>query len=534
MSINLTALTLGPNQPVVLDHSADASPRLLIGEQVSATVLKPLPDGRFVVNIKGSLMEALATEHFQSGQQLRLKVTRLEPKPVLQVIQQTPTDEAVASEILRRFLPQLKPAGQSLAALEEALAQLGQTGSRMDPMVMRLHQLFQRAVHIESIPTPAHIAQLLSQGGEQIQAKVLKLLQSPPRELSGITEPELQELLFGAAPGGSDPTRLASSGSKLQVLAFQLHQWLQQASSMGKVPTPAQIAAFLGREGSEMGSRLLKNALTHPERSSAPRDDLAALLQRVLRTLPDGSLGPRLNPAIAGLRDWIGRAVNIGTPPTPSQIATFIRDGGLNYEARLLEQARIHPEALSQIANEDLKGLLLGALEGVSSEKIPSTLTALLSDQVRQIETRQASNFLAQLNQQPYRLDIPFFGGRELNTVSLAIQPEEREKSEEGQRSRMGYRILFILQLDGLGKTRIDAYLSSGVLQAVFYLEKAAAVPVMRQELASLEEALRASGFSDILLNAKPMNTLSTEQREEFKSALPAIPKGVSLLDVIA
>ena len=48
---------------------------------------------------------------------------------------------------------------------------------------------------------------------------------------------------------------------------------------------------------------------------------------------------------------------------TPAGLKEFVREGGLHYEMKLSKAAAGDPAQLSQIADRDLKGLLLGALD---------------------------------------------------------------------------------------------------------------------------------------------------------------------------
>ena len=89
-----------------------------------------------------------------------------------------------------------------------------------------------------------------------------------------------------------------------------------------------------------------------------------------------------------------------------------MRDGGLFYEAKLLQLVNENPQALARIADGDLKGLLLQALREVGANSVLSEvqgLAASIANHLNHIETQQAVNLLAQMNEGPYRLEIPFF-----------------------------------------------------------------------------------------------------------------------------
>lgn len=94
--------------------------------------------------------------------------------------------------------------------------------------------------------------------------------------------------------------------------------------------------------------------------------------------------------------------------------------------------------------------------------------------------------------------------------------------------------MLFLLDLEGFGRTRIDAYITSKTLKVIFYVEQGGAVTLLRSELPSFRETLHSLGYGEVFLAVKPLGRLSPEKRQKFDSLAVGVPTAVSLVDVRA
>jgi hypothetical protein len=287
-------------------------------------------------------------------------------------------------------------------------------------------------------------------------------------------------------------------------------------------------------------------------------------------------------PSITKLHSLIKALLPEHAPPTAEHLAAFVRDGGLHYEAKLLRLAESTPQALAQVAEEDLKGLLLQALKdlataqgktnlaepnlgktplptGVKEAETEATprltqtmqakessqvsfpsqhIAASLAQHLDHIESQQAVNLLAQVKGEPYQLQIPFFTGPGMTTAFLSIEPEGQGNGEAGKRRNgekgKGYNILFMLDLDGFGQTRIDARIGEKSLWVAFYVDQNSSVALLRRELSTFRETIQSLGYEEVLLVAKPLRHLPPEKREKFESLTVGVPTSVHLLDVKA
>jgi hypothetical protein len=147
-------------------------------------------------------------------------------------------------------------------------------------------------------------------------------------------------------------------------------------------------------------------------------------------------------------------------------------------------------------------------------------------------------NLLAQAHGTPYQLQLPLFTGQGWTTAFLSIQPEKWSEGEAGNQDKgeagKGYKILFLLDLEGLGQTKIDAHLAGKSLWVTFYVSQNDSVPLLQNELPGFRLALEAMGYDKVLLVAKPVKLLSPENEKRFAVLARGVPANVSLLDVKA
>jgi hypothetical protein len=296
-----------------------------------------------------------------------------------------------------------------------------------------------------------------------------------------------------------------------------------------------------GQEIEAEALRILRTRLPHP----TPANHSLNVLQQELARAAEPQAQDRLPPSMAKLQTLIKTLLPNEVPPNPERIATFVRDGGLHYEAKLWQLAerfaeglaKENPQALARVADGDLKGLLLRALKDVEAAPVRSEaqgLVASMANHLNHIEAQQATNLLAQMHEGPYRLEVPFFSAWGFSTAFLSIEPDgkggKEGKGEKGQE----YSVLFLLDLEGFGQTRIDAHIASERLRVIFYVEQSAAVALLRSELPSFHETLHSLGYQEVFLEAKLLEWLSPEKRQEFDSLATGIPLTVSLVDVKA
>ena len=112
----------------------------------------------------------------------------------------------------------------------------------------------------------------------------------------------------------------------------------------------------------------------------------------------------------------------------------------------------------------DLKGLLFAALQETENASASTALQRAISGQLTNLESQQAVNLLAQHGGGAVQLQVSFFNGSGFSTVVLSIDPEGKGSTSERGKPEPSYNILFLLNLQDLGRIRIDARLASSFL----------------------------------------------------------------------
>jgi len=248
---------------------------------------------------------------------------------------------------------------------------------------------------------------------------------------------------------------------------------------------------------------------------------------------PQTDTGPT-SDTLAKLRVSIETLLAGGTPPTPEKLQVLARDGGLFYEAKLFDAAAHDAEKLPEIPDHDLKGLLLSALQESKARAFSAGLQNALSAQLDNLETQQAVNLVAQLDGGAFQMQIPFYTGAGFSTAALAVEQDGHGAAGNQAREKGGYSLLFLLDLEDFGRTRIDAHIDAKELRAVFYLDREESLRLIRQELPGFREMLMALGYRDVLLAAKPLRELSQEKQEKFAALAVGAPSSMHLLDMKA
>ncbi|HEX2227212.1 MAG TPA: hypothetical protein VHM64_08720 [Candidatus Binatia bacterium] len=278
-------------------------------------------------------------------------------------------------------------------------------------------------------------------------------------------------------------------------------------------------------------ARLLRTHL--PAQSDA--GELLDSLQGELTAWFDASHGAAQGAeTLAELRARIATIMTSGAPPTAEKLKMLARDGGLFYEAKLFGAAASDNEPLLGIANRDLKGLLLAAFEATEATASSKGLQGALKALLHNLETQQAVNLLGQLDSGAFQLQIPFLTGARLSTAVLAIEPDGHGADGEPRRQKSGYSLLFMLDLEDFGRTRIDAHINSNEVRVVFFVDNERSLQIFRQELFGFRQSLLALGYSNLQLAAKPLTDLPAEKQEKFAALAAGALSSIHLLDMKA
>lgn len=473
-----------------LDGSNPAN--LQVGERINGSVVQTTAQGA-VLNLKGNriLVDGLP-EFVKPGSEIMVRVAGLFPEPVLEM----ETGNRPQTTMLTKGQPLLEVPGGPEAA-RAPLLELGQ--------------------------------QVTAQVKEQLGGGRLLV--------------EVNGNLLEAAVQGGIPEALARGdvrpGSSLQVRVEQV-----QPQVVLRI-----LAQTPGVEGEAV--EILRTNLAE----RVPVSQSLQALQLALNQLrAEGGLAS-LPPSAAKLQALVQNIFAGETPPTAEQLKNFISNGGFQFEAKLMQLAdssagkaqlseklaRLaseNPQALARIVDRDVKGSILQVLNDLKTapESAQSqTLSGPLVNHLNHIEVQQAINLLAQVHQEPYLLQFPYFNGQEFSTAFLSVEPDGQGDGNSGNGGKeRGYNVLFQLDLERMGQTRIDTHLTSTTVRAIFYVEDNQALADLRAELPAFRQQLFAMGYQEVLLAANALGHLSPQKRQKFQALEAGIPKNVNLVDVRA
>lgn len=267
--------------------------------------------------------------------------------------------------------------------------------------------------------------------------------------------------------------------------------------------------------------------------SALPRQDQTLIvLQEKLaspKTLLDAGL-PRMS--LEKLRSFIADILDNRRPLNPERLMQFVRDSGLHYENKLFRAVMENTSNLAAIADSDLKGLLLGALETLERGAVWGEPRHAIASQLDHLEIQQAVNLLAQLEGQPLQIRIPFFTGAGFTDVALSVQRDGNGRGKDSGKSSRGYVIMFLLDLENFGRTRIEAHLKGQDLRVLFYVDQDDSVALLRRELPGFALTLEAMGYREVLLAASTASRMPQEQQHGFETLALGLPSNAHLLNV--
>ena len=237
---------------------------------------------------------------------------------------------------------------------------------------------------------------------------------------------------------------------------------------------------------------------------------------------------------LAELRDSIGALLVSAMSLTSQEVEMWARNGGLFYEAKILQAAVNNDDQLLNVIDHDLKGLLVAALQESKAGVFTADLHDALSAQLENLEAQQASNLLAQLDGALLRLQIPFFTGTRFSTAVVAVEPDGDWPEEESHNEKHAYLLLFLLDLENFGRTRIEAHVEPNGVRAVFFLEDEGSLSLIRRELPGFREILMAIGYEYAALAARPLRDLPADKRDKFAALAAGAPSSIHLLNLTA
>ena len=318
--------------------------------------------------------------------------------------------------------------------------------------------------------------------------------------------------------------------------------------------TPEPLLEVVPQPGQDLEAALVSLIRTNLA-DAVPTGELLANLQQALAALAADNSPQAALPSLARLQAFLQNVLASPNAPTADRVAQLVEDGGLHYEAKLANLALTGTQEPQALARQDWKGLLLQVQQewtrqtqaaprsapDLAPGQAPhpqqppaagANLGSLIDHQLHQLEHQQALNVLAQQHGSAFVLEIPLVIQQSLTTAHLAIEPEIRGDSEEPGDRQSRHNLLFQMDLENFGQTKIEAWVSGGAMRVNFFAEHQQAVDQLRAELPVLRQTLQALGFHEVLLAADPLSRLPQEKRQKFDEVRAGVPADIHLLDV--
>ncbi|MDX8390104.1 MAG: hypothetical protein R8M38_06405 [Mariprofundaceae bacterium] len=277
---------------------------------------------------------------------------------------------------------------------------------------------------------------------------------------------------------------------------------------------------------------LLRNQL--PNSSGLPIAQTVQQLKQATAIMAGSPLPPHVVEAIVALDGWINNHMpDDDMRVIAERLTSLIKHGGQHLEAQLRDLAvnTKLSQNIDQQIDQDLKAIMLkisAAFQTPGIEALSQTADRALA----RIESQQAGNLLAQMHGEPLRIEFPLMIANEVITAKLSMQAESEQQQHDNQQQQEGsYNVLFLLDLQGIGQTRIDTKISTDFVKATFYHEEDRAATFVRKSLPALKEKLQSLGYEHVYLSSGAYRMITPEKQQEFQAL--AVGSATNLLDIV-
>lgn len=223
----------------------------------------------------------------------------------------------------------------------------------------------------------------------------------------------------------------------------------------------------------------------------------------------------------------------------PDRIKSLLLDRGLNYESKIVKWAsgpESHLQEKAAFYLNDTKGLafalqkMLRALN-IGQPKLQSEVLSLLAkiqEGFQRIEQQQFFNAVAQRDEDFLTLPFPVEFQKERTTVRIMLGKKAKGRKKGKEKEKRD--VVFLLELQALGKVRIDALLRSKSISIKIGITDEDLVSFVKPFLPELKERLGISGFQVQSLDCLPIENLD-DQEPFFQGISPH--DEIALIDLL-
>jgi hypothetical protein len=433
------------------ESAGTTAPNVTQGEVVAARVISAAVDGTILLEIAGKQVSASGVEGLTPGQVLALRVAAVQPALLFDILGDLGnTRLAAALRTLAgdgRQAPALWNALQGdLAKLLDLPADARPASLQPDTLAAILQRLGSLAVTRDAAATPRALETLIRGMGLDLEA-VLARVASGDVAAAGEMPAGLRALL------GRLSAALAADGARP----------LPATTAPPFAPVQQEVTLLL-----EQFAGKAMRVLPQPLQAR-----LGDAMQNAARTLQTLALGPdpagQMRAWFASIRSEVGALVRNMDPEAGAQLE---RD--LSALIRSAEEQFARTESGRQILNQ--------AILGGSARSV---------DRLRErLEALQTVNATLADRQDHLHLLFPVSILDELTEVQIKQFKHGKKGSEE-----RGLTVVMLLELESLGRVRIDALLQKGALYCNLFVEKPDVARLVELMTPAFTDQLAARGM---------------------------------------
>jgi hypothetical protein len=470
------------------------------GQLLQATVTEN-SIGKVLLAIGNRQVSAQTSLPLEKGQQLTLQVRSLGEQPVLKII--SALKESPLASMVRLLLPRQAPLTPLLANMNQ-LARLPNPPT--PPLLNELVRATLRQMpDIQTVSTQQGLKKAIGNSGIFLESRLMQSTgtRAAPAAIQSDFKANLLRLvqLVRNWPGSSTRTGAVvpppSSGvpvSHPDALKSGVNippppssgvpapnpEALKPGVIIAPPPTPPA-----GTNKAPAKPSVPTQAAAQPQSQSQSQSPTSDQVQRTVRA------------SLPGTTAGAARSVTTPSPSLPASTATTPQTGGSGGAA---------PAAL---LNSELPAPLRGALPVPQSAlqaslDLISRMGNFRTDLLLQAEAALARIQLHQLAAVPregerglleWLFELPIRRGDDIDLWSMRLFQERSEQQQEAQQPVQRWAVQLAFELPGLGPVQAQVQLCNEQVSASFWAEQTDTLPLLREHMHELREALRTAGL---------------------------------------
>jgi len=452
-----------------------AQPQWQTGQLLQATVTES-GIGKVLLAIGNRQVSAQTSLPLEKGQQLALQVRSLGEQPVLKII--SALQEPPLASMVRLLLPRQAPFTPLLANMSQ-LARLPNPPT--PPLLNELvRSTLRQMPDIQTVSTQQGLKKAIGDSGIFLESRLVQSTGTPaaPAAIQSDFKANLLRLvqLVRNWPGSSARTGAVAPPPSSGVPASH-PDTLKPGVNIPPIPIPpAGAAKAPARQPPAMPSGFTQAAAQPPTPDQVQRTARASL---------------------PGTTAGAARSVTTASPSLPAATAAPPLTGGSG------------GAAAAALFNSELPAPLRGALP-VPQSALQASLDLInrmgnfRADLLLQAEAALARIQLHQLAAVPregerglleWLFELPIRRGDDIDLWSMRLFQERSEQQQEAQQPLQRWMVQLAFDLPGLGPVQAQVQLCNEQVSASFWAEQTDTLPLLREHMHELREALHAAGL---------------------------------------